>query len=264
MNCINCNAELPENSNYCSECGAKVENSNINNCSNCGEILKPEARFCHSCGETVTASVVRERSQKREATNLGAPKKNWFATTGTFLFIPIFAGIIILLFWKNRESEPLNTASGQQSMSNTAAMENVHRTLERLQQKVEVNPEDLVSIDSLAVMYAIAGSYEKASELYERHLKLEPDNKDIKIALGLTYHNLKRTDEAIALIKEVLDKEPTYAFALFYLGEIYASSGNMEEASKNWKLIQEQYPNSEIAKMAEQRIHAYLQTNSNN
>ncbi|MFQ5709951.1 MAG: tetratricopeptide repeat protein [bacterium] len=183
--------------------------------------------------------------------------RSWLASFGPLLFIPIFVAIVVILFWVNKRPQPIGgtgstaAAPGAPNM----AMQKVHDTLERLNKNLEANPRDVVSMDSLAIMYSIAGSYEKASKFYERHLKIEPDNKDVKIALGLTYKNLNKTDEAIALIKDVLDKEPTYAFGLYYLGEIYSSSGKKEEAVANWQKIVHTYPGTEIANMAQKRIH---------
>lgn len=224
-------------------------------CTQCGEKLKSEAKFCHACGEAVQ-SQVQNRAGRDE--NTGKARHGWLHSFGAFLFIPIFAGIVVLLFWVNKEPEPLkatNNANGKQAEApSMAAMGQIHQTLERLKANVEANPEDLVSIDSLAIMYSIAGSYDKARMYYEKHLQIEPDNKDIKIALGLTYHNLNNNEKAIALLQEVLDKEPTYAFALHYMGEIQASLHNHEEAEKYWQRIIVHYPGTEMAKIAEQRI----------
>ncbi|MFQ5604935.1 MAG: zinc-ribbon domain-containing protein [bacterium] len=262
MNCSQCNAKMPASAQFCPECGAKTENQAAG-CVSCGAPLKPDARFCHSCGEPAPPGKGSRARSVNSTGVAGSVQKNWLTTVGPFLFIPIFVAIIVLLFWQNENPGPKNNAStasaGTAGMSQ-ADMGNVHATLERLKQNVETNPKDLVSIDSLAIMYAIAGNYEVSSQYYEQHLSIEPNNKDVKIALGLTYHNLKRTDEAIAQMKEVLVKDPTYSFALFYLGEIYASTGNKEDASKNWQLIVQHYPNTEVAKMAEQRIHELTHT----
>ncbi|MFQ6114712.1 MAG: tetratricopeptide repeat protein, partial [bacterium] len=136
-----------------------------------------------------------------------------------------------------------------------AAMERVHKTVERLESRIEADPKDLVSIDSLAQMFYIAGSYDKASEYLKMHLDVEPDNRDVKMFLATTYGTLNRTDEAIALIKEILKEEPTYAFGLYNLGLIYAHQGNKDEALKNWKLLVQHYPGTDIAKSAQQQIH---------
>ena len=250
MHCTNCSLELPKNAKFCPDCGIKTESS-APKCATCGEPLKPSAKFCHNCGEGLPARLTEDRE--------ASVKQSKFATVAMVLFIPIFAaGIIALLFWKNQEPQTIQTSNAgttEQGTPSMAAMGMVHETLQRLKNNLESNPNDVVSLDSLAIMYSIAGSYDKASGYYERHLEIEPDNKDVKIALGLTYHNLNRTTEAIALIQAVLAAQPDYPFALFYLGEIQAASGDPETATENWKKIMERHPNTEIADMAQQRIH---------
>lgn len=263
VECIKCAAELPENVIFCPECGTKIENTSSGVCSNCGENLKPKAQFCHNCGTPVKAGLGKaqiESLKEPEEIHERGVRRNWLSSLGPFLFIPIFAGIIVILFWKNKESEPIQTSdpmNAEQSMSSMAVMEKVRQTMNRLESNIQTNPKDLVSLDSLAQMYYIAGSFEKASKYYERHLEIEPDNKEIKMDLAGTYYNLKKINKAIELIQDVLKKEPTYAFGLYNLGIIYASTGNKEEALKNWKLLVQHHPGTEMAQIAQQRIHEF-------
>ena len=235
-------------------------------CSKCGEKLKDAAKFCHACGAEVLTGRPAEANVESNSKTEKLTTRGWLNSFGAFLFIPIFAIIIVLLFWANREPEPINAAAQQQASAQAnsapamAQMQQIHVILESLQARIEKNPRDLVAIDSLAVMYAIAGSYDKAKSYYEKHLEIEPDNKDIKIGLALTYHNLTQTDKAIALIKEVLDKDPTYVFGLHYLAEIYASIHEHEKAIETWKSIIEHYPNTDFAEMASKRIKEQTQS----
>ncbi|MFQ5676846.1 MAG: zinc-ribbon domain-containing protein [bacterium] len=260
MNCPNCQTEVQANAKFCTECGTNLENLQTNACAQCGETLKEGARFCHNCGSALASGDAPIEEHVYEGAQV--QNQSWLHSFGAFLFIPIFAGIIVLLFWVNREPEPLsasNTGNAGQGAPDMAAMQNVHETLDRLQKKIEAEPRDVVSIDSLAIMYSIAGSYDKALMYYEKHLEIEPDKSEVKIALGLTYHNLKRNDDAIRIIQEVLAKEPTNAFALHYLAEIYSSMHKHDEAGALWQKIVDAYPGTEMAKMAEQRIQESLE-----
>lgn len=260
MNCPDCQTKLPEAAKFCSECGSNLKSSK---CTKCDEPLKPDARFCHNCGQSVKTAT----AQSLAAGQSTEVKQKWLNSFGTFLFIPVFAGIIVLLFWVNKEPEPLEASNGadqEQSAPDMAMMGQVHKTLERLKKNLDSNLNDVVSMDSLAIMYTIAGSYEKALTYYEMHLEIEPDNKDLKIALGLTYNNLQRSEDAVTIIQEVLVEEPANAFALHYLAEIQTSLHNHEEAEKFWQKIIAAYPNTEMAKVAEQRIHETMHEEENN
>ncbi len=222
-------------------------------CTECGQKLKSDASFCHECGAKLSA----ETAQESDIHEPEATAKSWLHSFGAFLFIPIFAGIVVLLFWVNKDPETVNaSANATQAGAGMSeeAMQQVHGTLTRLQERVEANPQDLVAIDSLAVMFAIAGSYDKARTYYDKHLAIEPDNKDVKIALALTNHNLQDNDRAIALLEEVLAADPGYAFALHYLAEIHAALHNHEEADKYWQEIITQHPGTEFAQTAKKRM----------
>lgn len=262
MNCTNCGKELPENAKFCAECGARVEKSNT--CPNCGEALKPEARFCHNCGEAL--QVYEQKPTAAQETGESKTKQSWLHSFGVFLLIPIFAGIIVLLFWVNKEPEPVNasnpTNGGDQSTPSMASMQQVHDMLERLKARVAADSTDMVAIDSLAMMYSIAGSHDKARQYYdmqrkyyEQRLQTEPENNSIRVELAKVYYGLQRTQDAINLLEEVLDDEPTHAFALFYLGSIHAALGHKEMATESWQKIIDNYPGTEFAQMAQQGIH---------
>ena len=186
-------------------------------CSQCGQKIKTEANFCHGCGSKVSAA---PDDLKKAVPEVG---KSWLHSFGAFLFLPVFAGIVVLLFWVNEDPEVVSASSNSQqpdAAMSGAAMQQVHETLSRLKDRVEADPTDLVAIDSLAVMYAIAGSYDKAMVYYEKHLEVDPDNADVKIALALTNSNLQNNDKAIALLQEVLDADQKNAFALHYMLEL--------------------------------------------
>lgn len=55
MLCTNCNANLPDDANFCHICGAKQEKKTF--CSACGQELMPDARFCFYCGAAVGTAV---------------------------------------------------------------------------------------------------------------------------------------------------------------------------------------------------------------
>ena len=51
MQCPECQFENPEDSNFCLECGRKLEQK----CPQCGKALPVEAKFCNGCGHKLTA-----------------------------------------------------------------------------------------------------------------------------------------------------------------------------------------------------------------
>lgn len=268
MICPKCQTELPADAKFCIECGASVEQAN--QCSNCGEAVKDDARFCHNCGEAVSPPEgTRVKAEAADDNVEAGTQQSWLNQYGAFLFLPIFAGIVVLLFWVNREPEPVNananvdqTSSQQNEAPSMAMMQDVHNTLERLKERVAEDSTDVVAMDSLAMMYSIAGSNDKARKYYhmqrryyERQLQQNPGNNSIKVELAKSYYATQNTRQAIDLLNEVLSEEPTHAFALFYLASIHEQLQHKEMAGDLWQKIVDNYPGTEMAQVAEQRIH---------
>jgi ribosomal protein L40E len=51
MNCPQCQAELPDDAQFCNKCGGKLEL----NCPSCGMSNPPESNFCLKCGHNLTS-----------------------------------------------------------------------------------------------------------------------------------------------------------------------------------------------------------------
>lgn len=63
MKCINCNAEIPDNSLKCSLCG-QVYDHKDNVCPNCYAVIKPGAEKCSVCGYNIAKSKSQEKIKK--------------------------------------------------------------------------------------------------------------------------------------------------------------------------------------------------------
>lgn len=59
--CENCGATIKDNSKFCAECGAKIENSipnltnNLDYCPNCGKKVEHNEGFCQNCGTNLVS-----------------------------------------------------------------------------------------------------------------------------------------------------------------------------------------------------------------
>lgn len=83
MRCPKCNAPLEDDSQFCSECGAKierqVEESHEKYCMNCGTKLFEDAAFCSECGASQDGKQQKEYVQKenvqKENTQRAVPQE---------------------------------------------------------------------------------------------------------------------------------------------------------------------------------------------
>jgi tetratricopeptide (TPR) repeat protein len=83
----------------------------------------------------------------------------------------------------------------------------------------------------LALLYALAGHYDKAIVEGERGVELGPNDEAAHRRLGVAYSHVGRYDEAIVLYKKAIRFNPFPRSAtLFQLGIAYLFTGRCEEA----------------------------------
>jgi len=78
--------------------------------------------------------------------------------------------------------------------------------------------------------------YEKSLILFEKALKMEPNNPDIYFQIGYCNLKLGKYEEAIKFYKKTLDLMPHYPEAYFNLGLAYTNIGEYYEAVKDFNM----------------------------
>lgn len=80
---------------------------------------------------------------------------------------------------------------------------------------------------------------EQAKDLFQRSLKLNPNNDSAKVGLGATilYSGHDAPMKGIAMIREVVDKNPENVFAQMTLAEASLISGQLDKAVERFKTV---------------------------
>jgi tetratricopeptide (TPR) repeat protein len=82
-----------------------------------------------------------------------------------------------------------------------------------------------------AIIHAKNQHFDLARDGYQRLLKNDPKNMQVKFNLAAAYERLGQFDDAESQFKAIIDKEPNNAMALNYLGYMYAEKGiHLKEA----------------------------------
>lgn len=94
--------------------------------------------------------------------------------------------------------------------------------------------------NGIAVLYNNAGATEKAIEFYEKALKENPNNKYANANLGSTLRSIdpKRAKECL---QRAISIDPDHDIALFELGRIQKSEGNITEAKEKFQKVYDKY-----------------------
>jgi cytochrome c-type biogenesis protein CcmH/NrfG len=84
----------------------------------------------------------------------------------------------------------------------------------------------------------------QARDLFERSLKLNPDNDSSKVGLGAVYvyGGVETPMKGIGLIREVAERDSSNVFAQWTLAEASVTSGQLEKAIERYKRIMQLEP----------------------
>ncbi|MBV6272891.1 tetratricopeptide repeat protein [Alcaligenaceae bacterium CGII-47] len=100
---------------------------------------------------------------------------------------------------------------------------------------IELNPDDANAYNSLGYTYADQGRHlDKAQDLLERALDLEPDNPYILDSVGWYLYRIQDYEAAIEYLRRSYEKLPAADVAA-HLGEVLWVSGNRDEARRIWR-----------------------------
>jgi tetratricopeptide (TPR) repeat protein len=142
----------------------------------------------------------------------------------------------------------------QSQSSNTPNKENVSESYKQkiveLKTAIEKNPEDTLSLREYADLLAASHKMDEAITFYEKILAKNKKRTDIHFSLSLIYFNKNNFVKAEDQNKKVLTYDQQNQMALYNIGAIAATQGNIDKAKKFWKSVIDIDPNSETGKLA--------------
>jgi cytochrome c-type biogenesis protein CcmH len=157
------------------------------------------------------------------------------------VIIPTISG---LLYWTlgNPEAITLPSASSPAAQGGS---DNAHRTSEgldalseRLKKKLEQNPNDGVGWALLARSYVEIGRHADAVPIYEKAMKLIPDDPQLLVdyadALGVL-HGRKLAGKPELLIQQALKIDPNHVKALMLAGTLAFDRKDFGQAAQYWE-----------------------------
>jgi Tfp pilus assembly protein PilF len=152
-----------------------------------------------------------------------------------------------------------------------------------LQRSLELDPQDMNTISTLALEYDGMEQFEKSDSLYERALRMdpesalilnnygysladrgvqleralsmalkaveaEPDNSSYLDTLGWVYYRLGRYEEAERFILRAIEAGEASAVVLDHMGDVSLKLGKMDQAQRYWQQALEQDPTNQTVK----------------
>jgi tetratricopeptide (TPR) repeat protein len=86
-------------------------------------------------------------------------------------------------------------------------------------------------------LYAQLGIWDRAKELFQRYLKLNPKAVTEAFQLGMVHFDSLESNEALEIWSELLQREPAHPPSLFYSALALAQQGKLPEARHNLDVL---------------------------
>lgn len=157
------------------------------------------------------------------------------------VIIPIISGLLYLE-WGNQQaiilpSVSLPAAQGGLDVAHQTS-EGLDALSERLKKKLEQNPNDGVGWALLARSYVEIGRHADAMPMYEKAMKLIPDDPQMLVdyadALGML-HGRKLAGKPEQLIQQALKIDPNHVKALMLAGTVAFDRKEFGQAAQYWE-----------------------------
>lgn len=145
--------------------------------------------------------------------------------------VPVVFGILVgfvatYLVVRNRDLGPLVVRGVANTPAAGGDFAEEREMIDVLEQRLEVNPTDLVSLTDLANLNFEIQDYPAAIEYYERALALSPDDVNLRTDMGTALYYSNRPDEALTQFEQSLELQPGHPQTLFNMGVVLLETRN--------------------------------------
>jgi tetratricopeptide (TPR) repeat protein len=145
-----------------------------------------------------------------------------------------------------------NQGSNRPSKENIS--ESYKQKLAELKTAVEKNPEDTLAIREFADFLAASHKMDEAINYYEKILTKDNKRTDIYFSLSLIYYRKNDFLKAEDQNKKVLTYDLQNQMALYNIGAIAATQGDLNKAKNFWDQVLKINPQSETGKLAAESL----------
>lgn len=122
--------------------------------------------------------------------------------------------------------------------------------LDSLDNYVTNNPNDTLTKKEYAGLLSMAHKTDRALEIYESILEVNPERIDILLAKSIIYFNTQDLDKSEEVTEKILSINSNYLEAKFNLGVIYISKGDTVGARNTWEDLIKENPNTDAGNAA--------------
>jgi len=169
-----------------------------------------------------------------------------------FLLFLSFVSFLQTKIWDSPEALFGNTLRlYPQSVAARDALASMDRQRGNYEQSIKLLRDGLSYGDNLQLrmglgtVYAKVGRVEDAADQFQQALKIEPDNPEPLVALGVLDEYNKKIADAMEKYRRAVELDPSYVSARNKLGSLLLEEGNMAGAEEQFRAALQWNPNVE-------------------
>ncbi len=243
-------------------------------CGKCGSDISPSDKFCASCGERVELPVGGSVASAESPSTVQSPPPKKKFTFRPEPWQMYFGGALVLLLgyfiYSEIDRPHVTPKAGVKPAAKVENHEAVHE-IEQLEQAVNANPNDAAAVLRLAnKLHDVAMTEQqllgRAISTYQQYLKLNPDDPNARVDLGICYFEQGRTDTmnagryfqmAIDEMETTIEAHPTHQSAAFNLGIVTLYAGAASQSTRWFQKAVEINPESDLGKRAKNLLEQH-------
>jgi tetratricopeptide (TPR) repeat protein len=132
--------------------------------------------------------------------------------------------------------------------------ERMQEALQVLDKANRLQPKNVKVLVNMGIAADAIGKADAAQEYYTRALAIAPDDSLAGCRMASSKYAQGKYDEAMAMLRELIAKNPRSHCAYFTLGVAFADAGIYRDAIRMWKKVVELAPDSPEAVSAKESI----------
>jgi len=117
------------------------------------------------------------------------------------------------------------------------------KAIEMLNKAIEIQPQNQATIHNLGTAYQELGNLKEAIKYYKKVLHVNPKHTNANYSLGIVYYKLKDLKTAKSYLKKTIDIQKNYALAFFSLASIHVELKEYNDALSSYQKAIEINPN---------------------
>ena len=147
------------------------------------------------------------------------------------------------------QKEPDNFETQVRAGDLHAQIQKFDKAIEFYEKAHRIKPDDYQILVKIGNTYFDSNQFEQAEKWYLKALEKNPDDSGVRTDLGVTFVERPNADldRAIKEFQTSMEKAPRSEPTIYNLGVAYYKKGNLEEAQKTLKKLEEINPQSQLA-----------------